>query len=152
MKKILLRTVLILGTISGFSSNAVANDDYCREYTKTINIGGHEENAYGTACLRPDGSWEIMSLEGTNEARNKVRNIIYDDIERHVNYKDREHIIVRESYHSAPLYYKPYNRFQSVQYKSWPYTYHLTSNKHKSPNKKHKSPNKKHKSPNKYNR
>lgn len=28
-----------------------------REYTTTIVIGGREQDAYGTACLQPDGSW-----------------------------------------------------------------------------------------------
>ncbi len=33
---------------------------YCREYTQTIMIGGEERRAYGTACRRPDGNWEIV--------------------------------------------------------------------------------------------
>lgn len=28
-----------------------------REYTTVITIGGEEQEAYGTACLQPDGSW-----------------------------------------------------------------------------------------------
>jgi surface antigen len=31
---------------------------YCREYQTKIVIGGKVENAYGTACRKPDGSWE----------------------------------------------------------------------------------------------
>ena len=34
---------------------------YCREFQQTIIIGGRSEDAYGTACQRPDGSWEIIS-------------------------------------------------------------------------------------------
>lgn len=33
---------------------------YCREYTQTVLIGGEQHNAYGTACRRPDGNWEIV--------------------------------------------------------------------------------------------
>ncbi len=33
---------------------------YCREYTQTVMIGGQEHDAYGRACRRPDGSWEIV--------------------------------------------------------------------------------------------
>ena len=33
---------------------------YCREYTQTVRIGGKIEEAYGTACRQPDGSWEII--------------------------------------------------------------------------------------------
>lgn len=60
MKNIVLGSVLILGTISGFSNNAQANDNYCREYTKTIIIGDQKQVGYGTACLQPDGDWKIM--------------------------------------------------------------------------------------------
>jgi len=28
-----------------------------REYTTTVTIGGRAHEAYGTACLQPDGSW-----------------------------------------------------------------------------------------------
>ena len=34
---------------------------YCREYTKKIMVNGHEEMAYGTACLQGNGSWRIMN-------------------------------------------------------------------------------------------
>lgn len=30
-----------------------------REYQTTITIGGQEHEAYGTACLMPDGSWRM---------------------------------------------------------------------------------------------
>ena len=33
---------------------------YCREYQSSVTIDGRRENAYGTACRRPDGSWEII--------------------------------------------------------------------------------------------
>ncbi|NOY13527.1 MAG: glycine zipper 2TM domain-containing protein [Deltaproteobacteria bacterium] len=32
---------------------------YCREYRQTVVIGGREQQAYGTACRQPDGSWLI---------------------------------------------------------------------------------------------
>lgn len=32
---------------------------YCREYQQTVTIGGKTEQAYGTACRQPDGSWQI---------------------------------------------------------------------------------------------
>ena len=31
----------------------------CREFTQTVSIGGHMEEAYGTACRQADGSWKI---------------------------------------------------------------------------------------------
>ena len=35
--------------------------EYCREFQQDIQIGGQIERGYGTACRRPDGSWEIIS-------------------------------------------------------------------------------------------
>lgn len=32
---------------------------YCREYRQTVIVGGERQNAYGTACRQPDGSWVI---------------------------------------------------------------------------------------------
>ena len=32
---------------------------YCREFTQTVNVGGEIQDAYGTACRQPDGSWKI---------------------------------------------------------------------------------------------
>jgi surface antigen len=34
---------------------------YCREYTQTINVGGESKKAYGKACRKPDGHWEIVN-------------------------------------------------------------------------------------------
>ncbi|MBM3532858.1 MAG: hypothetical protein FJX60_07470 [Alphaproteobacteria bacterium] len=34
---------------------------YCREFQQTVSIGGRTEQAYGTACLQPDGSWQVTS-------------------------------------------------------------------------------------------
>ena len=32
----------------------------CREFTQTVSIGGHMEEAYGIACRQADGSWKIQ--------------------------------------------------------------------------------------------
>ena len=32
---------------------------HCREFTQTIKIDGKMHESYGTACLRPDGTWQI---------------------------------------------------------------------------------------------
>jgi surface antigen len=34
---------------------------YCREYQTTVIIGGRTEQAHGTACRQPDGSWQRVS-------------------------------------------------------------------------------------------
>lgn len=33
---------------------------YCREYRTQVEVGYDIEEAYGTACRQPDGSWEIQ--------------------------------------------------------------------------------------------
>ncbi len=33
---------------------------YCREYTQRIRVNGRMQESYGTACLQPDGSWQIV--------------------------------------------------------------------------------------------
>lgn len=38
----------------------VQQQSYCREYTQTLKIADHIQKAYGTACLQPDGSWQLM--------------------------------------------------------------------------------------------
>jgi surface antigen len=37
----------------------------CREFLSTIVIGGQEQQGYGTACRQPDGTWQIVSNEGS---------------------------------------------------------------------------------------
>jgi hypothetical protein len=34
---------------------------YCREYQRMAEIGGVLQQIYGTACMMPDGSWQIVS-------------------------------------------------------------------------------------------
>ncbi len=36
------------------------NGQYCREFQPTVTIGGRTEQAYGTACRQPDGSWQVV--------------------------------------------------------------------------------------------
>ncbi|MDG1436706.1 MAG: RT0821/Lpp0805 family surface protein [Rickettsiaceae bacterium] len=33
---------------------------YCREYIQEVTIGGEKSKAYGQACRKPDGQWEII--------------------------------------------------------------------------------------------
>lgn len=33
---------------------------YCREYQTTVTIQGRTEQAFGTACQQPDGSWKMV--------------------------------------------------------------------------------------------
>lgn len=37
--------------------------EYCREYTEKITVGGEPQIAYGKACRKPDGNWQIVSSD-----------------------------------------------------------------------------------------
>jgi len=42
------------------STYQTASGQYCREYQTTVTVGGKVEQAYGTACRQPDGTWKLM--------------------------------------------------------------------------------------------
>jgi surface antigen len=48
------------GTITPVKTFQTAQGQYCREYQQTVLIGGKEQQAYGSACRQPDGSWLII--------------------------------------------------------------------------------------------
>ena len=45
---------------------------YCREYTQTIFVAGQEQQGYGKACRKQDGSWEIVN-PNSNKYKDKHR-------------------------------------------------------------------------------
>ncbi len=48
------------GTVTPTYTYQAPSGAYCREYQHTVYVGGRAENAYGTACRQPDGSWQIV--------------------------------------------------------------------------------------------
>lgn len=48
------------GTVTPTSTYQNSGGQYCREFSQTVNIGGRSEEAYGTACRQPDGTWQIV--------------------------------------------------------------------------------------------
>ncbi|MHB1241431.1 MAG: RT0821/Lpp0805 family surface protein, partial [Gammaproteobacteria bacterium] len=36
------------------------NGRYCREYVTDVDVGGRKQQAYGTACRQPNGSWQAV--------------------------------------------------------------------------------------------
>lgn len=48
------------GTFIPTRTYQTAEGQYCREYTQTVRIAGEEQQAYGTACRQPDGTWKII--------------------------------------------------------------------------------------------
>ena len=48
------------GTIRPQPAYQERSGKYCREFRQTVTVGGKTEEAYGTACRQPDGSWKIV--------------------------------------------------------------------------------------------
>lgn len=49
------------GSITPTKTYQASSGQYCREYRQEVVIGGEKQQAYGTACRQPDGSWKIQS-------------------------------------------------------------------------------------------
>ncbi len=49
------------GTITPIRDGRDQAGNYCREYQTTVTIGGRPQQAYGTACRQPDGSWKVLN-------------------------------------------------------------------------------------------
>ena len=48
------------GNVTTTKQGTDAAGNQCREFQQEVTIGGQTEQAYGTACLQPDGSWKIQ--------------------------------------------------------------------------------------------
>ena len=49
------------GTITPRREGNDSAGNYCREYQQTVQVGGKTEQAYGTACRQPDGTWKVVN-------------------------------------------------------------------------------------------
>ena len=49
------------GTVTPTKTYQQSDGTYCREFQQTVTVGGKTQEAYGTACRQPDGSWQIVS-------------------------------------------------------------------------------------------
>jgi len=49
------------GTITPVQTTLNDAGEPCREYQQTVVIGGETQEAYGTACRNPDGTWRILN-------------------------------------------------------------------------------------------
>lgn len=97
-KKLILAGAILAAPLM-MAKSAEARD-YCREYQKSIRVGGHIESGYGTACMQPDGSWMIVESRGTVDPFDELR-------------RDNNVIIVSDQ---RPIYYNYGPRFQPVTY------------------------------------
>ena len=49
------------GTVTPTKTYQTAQGEYCREYQQTVTVAGKTQEAYGTACRQPDGSWKVRN-------------------------------------------------------------------------------------------
>ena len=49
------------GTVTPTKTYQTASGQNCREYQQTVTVGGKTEEAWGTACRQPDGTWKIQN-------------------------------------------------------------------------------------------
>ncbi len=103
----ILKTGFLAGALMSplmFAGNADAAG-YCREYQKSIRVGGHTESGYGTACMQPDGSWMITDTRGSVDPFDDLReqNVTLVAAEQPVYYR------YGPSYHPV-TYYAPVRR------------------------------------------
>ena len=48
------------GTVTPTDTYQQSDGTYCREFQQTVTVGGETQEAYGTACRQPDGSWQVI--------------------------------------------------------------------------------------------
>jgi hypothetical protein len=49
------------GSVTALRDGVTPDGRQCREFQQKVMIGGNDEEAYGTACLQPDGSWQVVN-------------------------------------------------------------------------------------------
>ncbi len=48
------------GTMTATRGGYAPDGAYCREFQQTVTVGNRTQEAYGTACRQPDGSWKMV--------------------------------------------------------------------------------------------
>lgn len=49
------------GSVTAVRDGVTDDGRQCREFRQNVVIDGRDTEAYGTACLQPDGSWEVVN-------------------------------------------------------------------------------------------
>lgn len=49
------------GTITPVREGQDSGGNYCREFQQNVQVGGRTQQAYGKACRKPDGAWEVVN-------------------------------------------------------------------------------------------
>ena len=81
MKKTFLSLAIISSFFAEGSLASQAQDNNCKEYVKTFQIGSKIHKEYGEACLGSSGEWVIQDeqLDYNNEISNQQNPVIYKE-------------------------------------------------------------------------
>ena len=52
------------GRVTAVREGFTTDGRQCREFQQEVTIDGRPQEAYGTACLQPDGSWQVVNDNG----------------------------------------------------------------------------------------
>lgn len=52
------------GRVTAVREGMTPDGRQCREFQQEVTIDGRPQEAYGTACLQPDGSWQVVNENG----------------------------------------------------------------------------------------
>lgn len=115
-RKFALALGLTLTAIGFASPSHAQTTPYCREYTRHVTIGGVSQEAYGTACQQPDGSWQIMNQANGAPGPGAVVNPAYTPVPPPPVGSDVTYII----HDDVPIYVDP----GYIHYGPWHGYYH----------------------------
>ena len=73
-------TLAALAALPFMLVSGTAQAGHCKQYSKTIRIGGNLEVGIGKACEQPDGAWKIVSLNGPREIQTRLSSHIHDHL------------------------------------------------------------------------
>lgn len=51
------------GSVTAVRDGQTVDGRQCREFQQNVTIGGKKEEAYGTACMQPDGTWQVVNQD-----------------------------------------------------------------------------------------
>jgi hypothetical protein len=122
LKKIALGVAVVAGGFVWQPADAQASD-YCREYTRTVYIGNRTQEAYGQACLQPNGDWMIVNEGAGNN------NVYLPSNATNVDYviRDQNRYVTP----SRVVYYKePNYRYRTQPIFVWNQSGHRWNNHH----------------------
>lgn len=94
-RKTALLAALLISPLAFILPQKAQAGEYCREYTRTIYIGGRAENGYGTACMQPDGDWKVELQSGSGEMAQNSYTYYTQDLNAAPVYIQSAPVIVR---------------------------------------------------------